>query len=201
MSDSPSGRTPAQPSLAGFAPAAPTDRLFLAVYPDAAAAERIAALAQTLRERHGLRGRPLAAERLHVTLHHLGDYVDVPGDVVRMAGAAAERVEASPFEVGFDRAESFAARSGKKPFVLLGEHGIAHLAELQRALGEALRASGLARWVAPRFTPHVTLLYDDAAIAAQPVEPVRWRVEEFVLVHSLLGRSQHTPLARWRLRG
>lgn len=195
-----SGQTPTQASLAGFAPALPTDRLFFAVHPDAATAERIATLAAALRSEHGLRGRPLAAERLHVTLHHLGDYAGLPDEVVRMAGEAAGRVGAAPFDASFDRAASFAARSGKKPFVLLGGGGVAPLIDLQRSLGAALQARGLARWVAPQFTPHVTLLYDDAVVAAQALEPIRWRVDEFVLVHSLLGRSLHVPLMRWRLR-
>lgn len=190
-----------QPSLAGFDVAVPTDRLFLAVYPDAATAARIAALAATLRERHSLRGTPLAAERLHVTLHHLGDYAGVPQDVVRMAADAAARVGGAPFEVSFDRVASFAARRSRRPFVLLGDAGTAPVIALQRGLGEALGACGLARWVAPQFTPHVTLLYDEAMVPAEAIEPVRWRVDEFVLVHSLLGRSRHIPLARWPLRG
>jgi 2'-5' RNA ligase len=28
---------------------------------------------------------------------------------------------------------------------------------------------------------------------------IAWRVREFVLVHSLLGRTVHLPLARWPL--
>lgn len=192
---------PDQPSLAGFDAAEPTDRLFLAVYPDAATAARIAALAADLRQRHALHGKPLAADRLHVTLHHLGDYVGVPNDVVRMATEAAGRVACAPFEVSFDRVASFSARHSRRPFVLLGEEGTVSMAALQRALGQALGAGGLARWVAPQFTPHVTLLYDDALVPAQAVEPVRWRVEEFVLVRSLLGQSRHVPLARWALRG
>jgi len=33
-----------------------------------------------------------------------------------------------------------------------------------------------------------------------PIEPIAWRVEEFVLVDSLLGPgASHTILRRWRL--
>lgn len=192
---------PGQISLAGFDAAAPTDRVFFAVYPDAATAARICALAVELRGRHALRGKPLAAERLHVTLHHLGDYAGLPNDVVRTAGEAAGQVALAPFEVTLDRATSFAAHRGHCPFVLLGDdEGVKPLLELQRTLGEFLKGGGLARRVASRFTPHLTLLYDDRIAATQAVEPVRWRVDEFVLVHSLLGRSRHVPLARWPLR-
>jgi RNA 2',3'-cyclic 3'-phosphodiesterase len=32
-----------------------------------------------------------------------------------------------------------------------------------------------------------------------PVEPIEWTVTEFVLVHSLLGRTTHRVLARFPL--
>jgi 2'-5' RNA ligase len=31
------------------------------------------------------------------------------------------------------------------------------------------------------------------------IEPIRWTVRDFVLVHSLRGRTMHIPLERWRL--
>ncbi|WP_300619133.1 2'-5' RNA ligase family protein [Dokdonella sp.] len=190
-----------QTSLPGFGSPAIEDRLFFAVYPDAATAERIASLALELRGHHGFRGKPLAPERLHVTLHHLGDYAGVPNDVVRMAGDAAARITGAPFGIGFDRATSFGARRGRCPFVLLGDSpDIQAMVELQRRLGDAMKASGLARHVEPNFTPHVTLLYDDRVVAEERIEPIRWQVGEFVLVHSLIGHSRHIPLARWTLR-
>jgi 2'-5' RNA ligase len=51
-----------------------------------------------------------------------------------------------------------------------------------------------------KFTPHVTLLYDDRMVPEQAVEPISWRVREFVLTHSLLGKTQHVELGRWPLR-
>ena len=59
-----------------------TDRLFFALFPDPGTAERIAAVAARLRERHGLTGPALAAERFHITLSHLGDYHGLPADLV-----------------------------------------------------------------------------------------------------------------------
>jgi len=47
----------------------------------------------------------------------------------------------------------------------------------------------------------VTLLYDDVLVQERAVEPIRWTVSEFVLVHSLLGQTRHIPLARWSLGG
>ena len=47
------------------------------------------------------------------------------------------------------------------------------------------------------FTPHVTLLYAERRVEEYPIEPIRWMVNEFVLVHSKNG---HAHLARWPLR-
>lgn len=192
---------PGQLSLPGFdAPSQPTDRLFFAIFPGATAAARIAQLAQHLRGEHGLKGRPLATERFHITLHHLGDYVGLPQSVVAAAGDAAAAVVMSPFEVAFDRAGSFSGRPRNRPFVLRAGDGVAALRAFQQTLGEAMKKTGLGRWVEPQYTPHVTLLYDDRHVAEQAIETIGWRVHEFVLVHSLLGQGLHVPLARWPLR-
>lgn len=194
--------TTGQLSLAGFdAAPRPTDRLFFAIFPDANTAARIAQIAHHLRGEHGLKGRPLAPERFHITLHHLGDYVGLPQGIVAAAGDAAATVMMPPFEVAFDRAESFFGRPRNRPFVLRAGDGIATLRVFQQALGAAMRTAGLGRWVEPQYTPHVTLMYDDRHVAEQAVETVGWSVHEFVLVHSLLGQSLHVPLARWPLRG
>src|SRR5687767_10301082 len=95
-----------QMGFGGFGPPQPTDRLFFAVFPDCAAAIRIADIAQALRSQHGLRGKPLRADRFHVTLHHLGDYAGLPDDMVAQAGQAAMRVDLPAFDVVFDSASS-----------------------------------------------------------------------------------------------
>lgn len=193
---------PEQLSFAGFdAPAQPTDRLFFAIYPDPDAAARVAAVAARLAREHGLSGRPLAPERLHVTLHHLGDYAGLPSDVVTAASEAAAAAAKPSFDVAFDRAASFLGRPNNRPFVLRGGDGVAAVSAFQQALGAAMMTAGLGRRVEQRFTPHVTLLYDDLCIAEHAVETVRWTAREFVLVHSLLGRTRHIPLARWPLVG
>jgi len=189
-------------SLAGFdEPAAPTDRLFFALFPDPATAQRISHTAQQLRQRSGLKGKPLEPERLHITLHHLGDTVGVPAHVVAAASQAAEGLGAAAFDVSFERAESFAGRARKRPFVLRGDAGLAELLGFQQAVGVAMAKAGLGRWVETRFTPHVTLLYDDQLVSPQAIETVRWRVTDLVLVHSLLGQHKHVMLGRWPLLG
>lgn len=191
-----------QSALPGFdAAPAPTDRLFFAIFPDADAAGRIAPLASRLRDEHGLNGKLIERARLHVTLHHLGDFVGVPRDIVARAGEAAATVAMPPFEMSFDRAMSFSGRPDKRPFVLLGGEGLAALKAFQRTLGTAMEKAGLKLFKADtNYTPHVTLLYGDLLVAEQAVETINWTAREFVLVHSLLGQGVHVPLARWALR-
>lgn len=191
-----------QLSLPGM-PAAPvpTDRLFLGIFPEAALAPRFTRTAEGLRSRHALRGSPLQPDRFHVTLFHLGDYVGLPEATVRAAAEAAGTVTARPFEAVFDRVGSFTGKPGKLPLVLRGGAGVEALMEFQQNLGTALKRAGLGRHVDARFVPHVTLLYDAKVVAEEPVEPIGWTVNEFVLIHSLLGQTRHLPLARWPLRG
>lgn len=190
-----------QMSLIGFADATPTDRLFFAVFPDTAAREAIARLAQDVGSRHELRGKPLPCERLHVTLHHLGDYAGLPAALVDQAKRAGDRVVAMPFEVAFDRVASFAARTDKKPCVLLGADADSPLRRLRRQLGDRLIEVGLGKQVTRDFTPHVTLRYERGLVPEHAVAPIAWTLREFALVHSLLGRTEHRVLQRWRLHG
>jgi 2'-5' RNA ligase len=187
-----------QASLAGFAAPHPTDRLFFAVMPAPPEAARIATLAQELRERLTLHGRLRPTAHLHVTLHHLGDFAGVPQQRVAAARQAAAGVAMAAFEARFDRVGSFAGRAGKHPFVLLGADGTSGLHGLHAALGERLVAAGLGRRERV-FVPHLTLLYDARTVPTQPVEPLAWPVHEFLLIHSLLGRTEYRVLGRWAL--
>lgn len=187
--------------LAGFdeRPEKPSDRLFFAIRPDAGAVAHIERLVTSLRDRYALKGSPLGRDRYHVTLHHIGDFDGLPADVIEAASAAARLTLKSPFELTFDRVMSFSTRARTKPLVLLGNTGLAALKDFQRSLGQALIDSGLGRSVEARYTPHLTLLYDQHPLARQEIEPISWTADEFVLVRSLIGHSRHEVLARWPL--
>lgn len=186
--------------LSLLAPVRKTDRLFFALFPDAATAEHIAGLAADLQARHGLRSQPLATERFHITLTHLGDYEGLPRDLVAKAREAGDRVCAAPFAARFDRAGSFTGRPRNHPFVLRSSEAETPVTAFQRTLGRAMMGTGLGDKAGP-YSPHVTLLYDDVIIAEHAIDPVSWTAGEFVLVHSLLGRTKHVILERWALTG
>ncbi|MET0335738.1 MAG: 2'-5' RNA ligase family protein [Rhizobacter sp.] len=190
-------------TLEGFEPPPrATDRLFFALLPDEATAQRVGALARQLKAEHGLKGRPLAVSRFHVTLHFFGDHPGLPQALVDGVSAAASALRWAPFDVTFDHAMSFPGRPRRRPFVLRGgDEGLSALMTFRRALSDAIERRGLGRLVAERFTPHITLLYDDQLLPARPVEPLVWRVNEFVLIDSLIGLTRHVPLARWKLAG
>ena len=182
-----------------FAPPVPTDRLFLALFPDAESAARISAFAAEQCRSRGLHGKPLRSDRLHVTLFHLGDWAGVPDDLVAAAKGAADSLREPQFELAFDTVASFAVRRPQKPFVLKSSSANEALRGFHARLAQGLRQAGLAQWTRGSFEPHVTLAYDPQLVPPQPVETVGWRTREFVLVHSLLGQTVHMPLARWTL--
>ncbi|KAK49045.1 hypothetical protein BG58_20300 [Caballeronia jiangsuensis] len=175
-----------------------TESIFFALYPDASAATRITELAARLRIDHKLKATPIPAARLHITLQYLGAFPGVPADILKQAHTAASQIASPPVELTLDRIESFSGRRAKRPLVLSGDI-TAPLDALEQTLGSALATAGIAVKRHPRFTPHVTLLYDEHRIARQPVEPIAWTAREFVLVRSLLGRSHYEILARWPL--
>ncbi|MFT4066267.1 2'-5' RNA ligase family protein [Paraburkholderia sp.] len=180
------------------APPPPTDGLFFAVFPDANTAAGIAKFAQRLCVEARVRGKPLAANRLHVTLRHLGNFAGgLPEEYVDAAKRAAASISMAPFTVEFDAVSSFAKRPRLGPAVMVGDDGVLGLHALHDALEAALKNAGFGP--GSQFTPHVTLAYGMPWVERRPAEPACWNVREFALVHSLLGRTKHNVLARWPL--
>lgn len=188
-----------QLALDGIEPAAAwRDALFFAVFPEPAAARRIHQLACTLAAGLQLRGRPLAAHRLHLTLHPFGEFAGLPAPLIAQARAAAARVAVRRFELVLDHVASFERAPGREmPLVLLGERSPEALLDFHARLGAALVDAGLQAFVQRQFTPHMTLLYDRTQVAARPIEPIRVKATGFKLIHSLRGRTIHRVLDGW----
>ena len=174
--------------------------IFFAVFPPPEAAANLFSLAQELRAQHGLTGKVTSADRFHVTLHWLGDYIgDVPESVVTQARQAAAGISSPEIELTFDKVRSFFGRAAR-PFVLGMREENAALTALYHALGDALVKVGAGKPGKEPFAPHVTLLYDKKPVASQGITPVRWTAHELVLVRSLVGKTQYERLASWPFR-
>ena len=175
------------------------ERLFLAVLPPPAVGDAIAALAEEQKRRHDFTGTLIRPEHLHVTLFHLGDWHSLPQELVAQTAAAAASVGAAAFDVTVGKLQSFRNRTGILPCVLTGPPE--PWRPLRTALGQALKQSGLGGAVhdLEDFVPHVTLLRDARSVKAEKIGVIKWQVQDFVLVQSLLGKTTHIHLGRWPL--
>jgi RNA 2',3'-cyclic 3'-phosphodiesterase len=173
--------------------------LYFALQPPAEVARQAQVLLEPLIRRHRLTGRPVAAERLHVSLNGLGRFTEVPAQVVETASRAASAVTARPFKVAFNRLGTWGRDEGPRPVVLHGDDGVIGVEALHDAIHEQLARPGMARGRPRPFWAHMTLLRDLHELAEQFVEPTTWTVREFVLIQSAHGEGRHTILGRWPL--
>lgn len=151
------------------------------------------------------KGDPMSSDRLHITLHALGRFLDgVPREVIELALAAGSAMDYEPFGVRLNVLQS---RGGVEE----GTFGTVELAPqtdaardlrgFQHALGNTMRRMGFAETqIRSHFQPHMTLHYKHERIDRAVVVPVAWTVVEFALVDSLYGLSRHDVLARWSLK-
>jgi 2'-5' RNA ligase len=175
--------------------------LFFAILPEPDVADRIEALGRTLRTQYGLSGRAIPAKWLHIVAHEIADYAALLDYDVSAAMQAAEAVMAKPFDIAFNRLQSF-GQSGNQPLVLRCGEGQGVFALLQTALLAALKANAFDGNAPAACAPHITLLYDRRAVEETFLdEPIGWTVREFTLVYSVYGEGRHMKLGSWPLRG
>jgi 2'-5' RNA ligase len=170
-------------------------RVFFALWPDAAARERLAALAAAVAHERG--GRAVAAANLHVTLAFVGSVAAGRVDALCDAGEGAAR-PAHAIDVSLERLGG--AHDGE--LVWLAPRSVpAELLALHERLDAELRNRSFP--VEPRaFRPHVTLARRCVRRGARAaVEPIAWRATRVALMVSatLAGGSEYRELAAWRL--
>jgi 2'-5' RNA ligase len=172
--------------------------LFFALLPEPDMVSPISQLSETVCGAHRFRGSRNWPDRLHLTLLPVGNQHWDLDESVGRAKIAAARVRATPFEIALDITESFPVRD-RYPFVLGSGDGLHKFTALQKLLAYELACEGFegARGAAP----HMTLMWADRGVEEYPIAPIRWVVRDFVLVMSLVGKSQHRHLARWTLQG
>lgn len=175
--------------------------LFFALMPPPAVAEQVYRAAMSWRRAHGLTGKLVGADRLHVSLHGVApDVSPLTVDAVRFI---ATRVDSPCFEVVFDRMQSFEShRPGDNPLVLShSDHrSLTNLHRLHKLLHLEIRRSGLPLLTSHGFNPHMTLLYDRQLVPELAIEPLRWTATEFALIDSHVGESHYECLGTWPLR-
>lgn len=177
-------QNPAMPAISPD----PSLRLFVALWPDPATRTAIAQEQQAWS--WPSRAAPVKAERLHLTLHFLGD---VPA---RRLGEVAAGLQTyfEPFDLELGQSEVWPNGVA----VLLPAHTPLQLQRLHAGLSDAVAALGLAVDTRP-YRPHITLARR-ALGAAPPAQEQRlhWRVDQgYVLVRSLPGGAGYRVLESW----
>lgn len=169
-------------------------RVFFAVQPDEATGEQVFRFTGRLQRQEPLRGRPIARQRLHVTLGMVGRWPRrPPDDVIDLARQIADQIAMRPFKTEFKRLQSWGKSKG--PLVLVGDDEAVGLELLHDAL---YAAWGLEP--DPQFRPHMSLIWSPDRLPDRRVRPFGWTVREFVLIHSVYGQSRHDILGRWPLK-
>lgn len=184
-------------------PGPPTlgEGLFFTLLPTVETCRRVERLRDRIIREYHLTGKPRPANHLHVSLGHVDHHMRLRTKFVHAARRAGCAVSMRPFDVTFHSIMSFgsavAADGRPRPLVLLC--GGEALFEFHKILGAAMKRNGLR--VVEHFAPHMTLLYDVRSVLLQPIEPIRFVVSEFALVHSEVGRTRYNVVDRWPLKG
>lgn len=171
--------------------------LYFAILPPREVAEAALALLPALRPRPS--ARPVPAARLHVSLNGLGAFQRPPGSVIEKAMETAAAVEAEPFTIAFNRVGTWP--SGDPPCVVAwGDEGVIGANQLHATIHRALARPGMVPRREPPIVPHMTLVYDRAKVPETFVEPLTWRVTDFVLVHAVHGEGRFDIAGRFPLK-
>ena len=188
------------PGLTRLARPSFNNNLFVALFPSAEAIPRVSETAAGLRAEHALTSRLRPSHHWHITLHWLGGFSIVPGELLHKVeqACASATAASSPFVVTLDHALSFKGRPGNHPFVLGGsaEANPSLMAFHQRLLGELLKV-GCLKTGRLGFQPHLTLCYDRKTMPCESIEPVTWKANEVVLVLSEVGATRYQRLGAW----
>jgi 2'-5' RNA ligase len=120
-----------------------------------------------------------------------------PASVVDGVREALATVSFPAFEAVFDRVGNFALK-GRDLHVLQSGERAETFRGLARDVWDAVRRC--VKPLSPReINPHVSLVYGDTALPERSIDPVRWPVNDIVLIHSEYRRSTYHELGRWRL--
>jgi 2'-5' RNA ligase len=167
-------------------------RFFFALKPSA---EAVAEMAE-VRGRVGVARSHVLDHRLHLTLWSLDLPIMPPPGIIADLGRAASTVRGPALRVVLQEVVSNRANTCLTP----GEP-MPVLKDFQRRLQLAIAGVGIYPNRGFRFNPHVTLAYGQDEGFRHQILAIGWRSHEFVLIHSLVGLTEHIELGRWALEG
>jgi 2'-5' RNA ligase len=173
--------------------------VYFAVKPEPDTVDPLVSVGNRAGVRHGLLGSVSPAV-LHMTICPIGYLPELPDERIEEACKIGERFVEKQFEIVWDRIRTYPNGREKQPLVAFASNGAPKAKLFRHALITDLKRCG---FIFPRQLPdpHVTLFYDRHIVAEEPIEPIRWIVRDFVLVHSIYGQGRHRLLGHWPLRG
>lgn len=167
-------------------------RVFFALWPDALTRDLLGQAAR--RMQHALHGQRTRDDSIHLTLAFVGEV-----GVQRLPELAAPPLQGwRAFDLSLDRCGCW-PRNGIG--WMAPSRVPAQLGGLVAAMQAWLRGAGFVLEERP-YRPHVTLVRKAQCVPlTEPVAPIIWRAENFVLVRSTpeFDGARYQPLGRWRL--
>jgi 2'-5' RNA ligase len=165
----------------------PLHRLFFALLPPAIVADQIDLECR----RQTFVGGRIRKDRLHLTLDMIDDMEAAPpAMLVDEMKAVAGAISVAAFDFHLTRSTSWNGTSALAPT------GTAALKELHAQLAAMRQGRKTPTRRGWNFNPHVTLGYGPIAPRVGPIRPIHWHAGELVLIHSLVGTTEHIPLGR-----
>jgi RNA 2',3'-cyclic 3'-phosphodiesterase len=173
--------------------------VYFAFKPEPDMTDHVVSVGNCLQAKHGMTGRVSPAV-LHVTICPIGCLPELSDERVEAACKVAGRLVAKPFEIILDRIRTYPNGQEKLPLVAFAGKGVPKADLFRHALIADLRRC---EFIFRRKLPdlHMTLFYDRCIVAEEPIDPIRWMVRDFVLVHSIHGKGRHILLGQWPLCG
>lgn len=139
-------------------------------------------------------GLPVREEHLHITAVISNDYAVYPSAVEKRMISVGKSVVAERFPIILDQV----AASGHS-VVMCPSEPLRSFVGLYRLLVLGMMRIGVPIRAGWRSSPHATLLYRRGKPFRFSIDPMSWMVNEFVLIHSHVGFTEHRELGRWPL--
>ena len=176
-----------------------TLRLFFALWPNNEVREKLSIQRDLMQQEYG-GSHAVVTQRLHMTLLFMAAF---PEERLSALMTCGDNIRVAPFDLPINARSHF---KQNKVAYLGNEPQVPSLFRLQeRLVKRVAKAFGIAP-ARNEFNPHVAVVRGCRYFPSpRPVNPpISWRVDRFVLVHSIIGMGQETHydvLKTWHLGG